>query len=140
MNNFYIRLTQLAQIKGFKSINKFALNGLNYSSSEKLNRLKKEKTNPSVEILLDISNKFEDINIDWLLTGKGEMLKSTGLNAAAEQTENYIKAGPTLDIDLKDELIMMQKKEINRLEKEISRLEIELADCLEQKKHTKVIK
>jgi hypothetical protein len=59
---FFQRLLKLSEYKGFNSLNKFAIEGLNYSSSEKLNRLKKENTNPSVDILLDISNKFEDIN------------------------------------------------------------------------------
>jgi hypothetical protein len=107
MDNFYTRLSQLSEYKGFKSVNKFALDGLNYSSSEKLNRLKKENTNPSVEILLDIANKFEEINIEWLLTGKGEMLrnnvsetKKQSYNLVSESATNYSNK-----IDFKEKLI-----------------------------------
>jgi hypothetical protein len=124
------------------------LKKLNISSFEKkidagnnsIGTIIKRNSNVSGEILSKILNTFLDVNAEWLITGKGEMIKSTGLNAAAEQTEIFEKSAPAIKLDPIDELITMQKKEINRLEKEISRLEIELADCLEQKKHTKVIK
>lgn len=67
--NIFERISQLAKNKGFKSINDFALNGLGYSSSEKINRLKDPKKKPSFEIVSDISNKFEDISVRWLVTG-----------------------------------------------------------------------
>jgi hypothetical protein len=102
-----------------------------------VNNMSKSIGIDKLELVLE---KYSNLNLEWLITGKGEMIKSTGLNAAAEQTEIFEKSAPAIKLDTKDELIMMQKKEINRLEKEISRLEIELADCLEQKKHTKVIK
>ncbi len=75
MNVFYKRISQISEYKGFNSVNKFALDGLNYASSEKINRLKKENASPSIEIIIDITNKFEEINPEWLLTGSGEMLR-----------------------------------------------------------------
>ncbi len=66
---------QVADFYGYKNPNDFAKNALNYNSSEKINRLKGNKNKPSVGILLDISNKFEEINAEWLLTGKGSMIK-----------------------------------------------------------------
>lgn len=74
--NFFERVEAIISYYKISSVNDFALNYLNYKSSEKINRLKKEGTNPSFEILTDISNKFVEINIEWLLTGKGEMLKN----------------------------------------------------------------
>lgn len=123
MDNFYKRLSQLSEYKGFKSVNKFALDGLNYSSSEKLNRLKKENTNPSVEILLDISNKFEEISIDWLLTGKGEMLRDEEnevLNSISEPKpifnknpsdykEKLIATLENINLELRNDKIELQK-------------------------------
>jgi hypothetical protein len=73
---FFERILQIANYYGIKSINIFAKKYLGYDSSEKINRLKKENTSPSFEILNDISNKFENINPGWLLTGNGEMLKN----------------------------------------------------------------
>ena len=68
------RFLQLFENKGIKNPNEFAIL-LNYSSPEKINRLLRDDKNmPSAEILTDIANKFADVNINWLLTGKGSML------------------------------------------------------------------
>lgn len=72
---FFERLMQMIEYKGFSTLNNFAIKALGYSSSEKLNRLKSENNKPSINIIQDISNKFDDISIEWLLFGKGEMLK-----------------------------------------------------------------
>lgn len=71
---YHSRLKEFSELKGYKSINSFALNGLEYSSSEKLNRLKKDGNKPSIDILIDIYNKFKDFNITWFLTGNGDMI------------------------------------------------------------------
>lgn len=34
-------------------------------------------TNPSFDVIEKIANAYPDISLDWLITGKGEMLKST---------------------------------------------------------------
>ena len=75
MTNFFERIMQVANYEGYKNPLDFAKKGLGWQSSEKINRLKDAKKKPSVDILLEISNKFENINSEWLLTGKGEMLK-----------------------------------------------------------------
>jgi len=58
---------------------------LGYNSAEKISRILRDDSNknkPGFDILHDISNKFDEINTEWLLTGKGEMLKSekTGIS------------------------------------------------------------
>jgi hypothetical protein len=97
------------------------LNIKNAKFSEILNL----RMNVGIEEIIEICEIY-NFNLYYIVTGKGEMLNPNSLTGVAEPTENHIKAGPTLDIDLKDELIMMQKKEINRLENA-------LEDCLEQK-------
>lgn len=50
-------------------------NELGYKSSEKIYRLNRsEKARPGFDILLDISNKFENLNMAWLISGKGDMI------------------------------------------------------------------
>lgn len=74
--SFFERILQIVDYYDIKSINNFAKDFLGYSAAEKINRLKRDGTSPSYDILVDITNKFESINPDWLLTGKGEMLKA----------------------------------------------------------------
>lgn len=76
MSNFFDRIKQVADYKGYKNPSDFAKNGLGWTSSEKINRLKDNSKKPSVDILIELSNKFDDINPEWLLLGKGDMLKS----------------------------------------------------------------
>jgi hypothetical protein len=50
---------------------------LGYTSSEKINRLfRKDGAKPGFDIVADIANKFANLNVDWLVTGRGEMLKT----------------------------------------------------------------
>lgn len=68
----------------------FAINGLSYKAVEKLNRLKTPTKSPSYGILNDISNKFEDVNMNWLISGKGEMLaNSPNINFMKEDAPAY---------------------------------------------------
>lgn len=76
-SNIFDRILALSEIKGYKSLRDFSVNGLGYKGSEKLNRLKKKGAAPSIDILLDISNKFSDVSLDWLIVGRGNVIRST---------------------------------------------------------------
>lgn len=103
-SNFFERLLQILDLYGIKTINSFAKDYLNYSSSEKINRLKDETKRPSYEILEDISNKFENIDMNWLVTGRGEMLRKSSENANTQKSDD------------KDYIIDLQKFKITQLE------------------------
>ncbi|MCK0203330.1 hypothetical protein MWN41_09935 [Ornithobacterium rhinotracheale] len=72
-SNLFEKITQISEHYGYNSINDFSINGLGYTSSEKINRLKDPNKKPSIDIINDISNKFE-INLNWLLNDIGEMV------------------------------------------------------------------
>jgi len=92
MKGFYNRIESISTYYNYKSVNDFALSGLAYKSSEKLNRLKNDDNTPSVKIILDISNKFEKINTNWLLTGKGTMfIPGSEKNLVSEPQSKYNK-------------------------------------------------
>ena len=49
---------------------------MGYASSEKINRLfRKDGAKPGFDIIADIANKFVTLNVEWLVTGRGDMLK-----------------------------------------------------------------
>jgi hypothetical protein len=58
--------------------------------------------------LLKFCNYFNDLDVNWLLTGKGAMLKNI---------ENYLTEDDLNQPDTLKELIELQKKLINKLEK-----------------------
>ncbi|HEX8269799.1 MAG TPA: hypothetical protein VF581_07895 [Flavobacterium sp.] len=116
MDNFYGRLLQLAKNKGFKNINDFALNGLKYDSSSKLSRLKDPNKKPSVEILEDISNKFEDVDLHALITGRQLInARAEAVQEIAEPDSRYLLTKDEIILTQK-ELIEMQREKIQRLE------------------------
>lgn len=101
--NFFERILQIIDYYNIKSVNDFAKNYLGYTSSEKINRLKDASKNPSFEILQDISNKFEEINVEWLLMGKGEMLRNSPKNTVIGDN-NFANNGQVINshIDYRD--------------------------------------
>ena len=66
-----------------KVIDHFQYNPLEFSKmlgferADKIYNILNGKFNPSFEILLAITNKFVEINIEWLITGESEMLRKT---------------------------------------------------------------
>lgn len=52
---------------------------LGFDRADKVYNILNGKFNPSYDILLAITNKFVDVNIDWLISGKGTMLKAEKL-------------------------------------------------------------
>lgn len=104
--NFFERLTKLITDKGYKSLNDFAVNGLGYKSSEKLNRLKDDHNKPSLTIIEDIANAFAEVNLNWLIMGTGNMYESAAIKEEPEMKEKFIQ--------LQADYIELQKKFIEK--------------------------
>jgi Predicted transcriptional regulator len=67
---------------------------LGFDRADKIYNLVKNKFNPSYDILSAITNKFVEIDVNWLITGKGSMLKgfqgSVMLNTQISDTEKEL--------------------------------------------------
>jgi len=122
LQNFSARLSYLMEYKGYSNANEFA-RAIGYDRSEKIRRIIRYKDkNPSYEILRDIAKKFADINITWLLTGKGNILLSPELSPelspddAQENKNNHQTNQPiqplaiTVDQTGHDNIIMVDTK------------------------------
>lgn len=96
-------------------------------------------TNPSFEIIKKITNAYPDISLDWLITGKGEMLKRDtegGINLSNVGSGNIANAGTMSNVqpypnnavgsnlavddgivkDDKDQQIILLKEKVQHLE------------------------
>lgn len=69
---------RLKEFMTYKGINASQLAAcLGYRSSEKLHRLfREEGAKPGPDVIMDIANQYPDLNKEWWLTGKGEMLET----------------------------------------------------------------
>ncbi|HMR20208.1 MAG TPA: hypothetical protein PKA53_12975 [Sphingobacterium sp.] len=102
---------RILQIADFKRISKEKfIENLNqkYSNYKGISK----KSAPSAEVIAEISSKHPDINVEWVLTGTGEMLKSNIDNPRSDNDT----------IVAQKKLIALQEKEIARLEKEVAEL------------------
>lgn len=100
----------------------------------------KRNTNLTGDLLSKILNTFQDINTEWLITGKGEMLKSKVSNNNLEAKANFEKNLALTDIafydiqiseeklknaikriELLEELVESYKLEIKTLKNELSK-------------------
>ncbi len=119
-NVFYLRLREFYKSLGYKNDRAFSVNALGYNGSEKINRLKKDGNKPSIDILKDISNKFENFNLHWYITGKGEMLLSDNENCSSAPPSSSELTLESLDLEIK------------RKDFEIKGLVIELTELKEE--------
>ena len=90
ISNFSKRLYEFMKECGFRNSHEFS-NYLGYKYSEKINRLFRGPNNkPSYSILSDIAAKFPSLNLDWLITGKGNMFHAKvqlGAVSSFQQTD-----------------------------------------------------
>lgn len=94
-------MMHVAHEQGYKNANDLAKR-LGYSSPEKLYRLERnENAKPSVDIITDFANLFENIDVRWILTGNGSPYISrytpdqTPTNSKDEDILNAPSVSPT---------------------------------------------
>lgn len=114
--------------------NSFAV-ALEYPSNTKIQRLTKEPNKPSIDILNDISNKFDNVNIDWIVTGKGEMFKSKAADPdALKKCEDEKNRLVSVVLDQTDEIKRLKRS----VKYDVEQLnEVQLNEPLEKYKQKK---
>lgn len=64
------------------------------------------RNNPSLDVMLKILHRYPQLNPDWLLFGKGEMLRSS--DSSIEQEEDQVKTPPQLHLMADDHVEVSQ--------------------------------
>jgi transcriptional regulator with XRE-family HTH domain len=67
------RINKIMEMKGMNSTQFAAITGIGTAT---LSHIFSGRTHPSTEVVTKILEKFTDISPDWLLLGKGEMLRT----------------------------------------------------------------
>lgn len=95
---------RLKEFIDYKRLNSLTFSQeLGYNNSEKISRLfRNEGAKPSCDIIEDISNKFEELNIDWWITGKGRMLKSQTTKNTFTSNKKILSTGNVINIPITD--------------------------------------
>ncbi len=79
--NVALRFKELLDILGL-NVPSFA-KALQYSRADKLYNILNGVYYPSFEILSDITKFFEDVNVDYLITGRGQLLQTENSSGVA---------------------------------------------------------
>ena len=87
---------------------------------------------PSFEVIKKIMQKYPDIDLEWLILGKGEMWKPQKPDTKKTQDQQSTLISKTIEQEVKkqteifEKLLESQKREINTLTSYVTRLEKEL--------------
>ncbi|MEY2666991.1 MAG: hypothetical protein RLZZ384_1162 [Pseudomonadota bacterium] len=89
-----------------------------------LSEVESGKNRPSSELIAGIANAFDDINIEWLLTGKGEMLKHSANSIDLSKVEQILELIEPLNDERKNEVLrtIVEKRRIYEIEDFVTQL------------------
>lgn len=104
--------SRIEEVRIYKRISKLDLSKLlGWSSVHPFNGIIKGKKNLTLEKLILIKTNFPDIDMNWLLTGKGKMLER--INAEKSIADLSAENGQLKNQVLKSEAIIDTLKETN---------------------------
>ena len=80
--------------------------------------------NPSTSVIVNIVDAFNDINIEWLLTGKGEMIKADAEDNHSVNIMQIMELIEVMNNKQKHEILeyIIEKKRIYELENLVKQL------------------
>ena len=93
-----------------------------YPESNLSNFLTGKTTNPRIELMEALANHFPELDLVWLLSGTGTMLRERAALEADKATIAELRAEEPEEIDqpiTMKEIVALLKKRVNELEREI---------------------
>jgi transcriptional regulator with XRE-family HTH domain len=113
---------RITLIRKYKLLNQKTFSEITGVARSTLSEVESGKNRPSSELIAGIANAFNDINIEWLLTGKDEMLKFN-INGMSK-VEQILELVEPLNDSRKDELLrtIIEKRRIYEIEDFVTQL------------------
>lgn len=113
---------RITLIRKYKLLNQKIFSEITGVARSTLSEVESGKNRPSSELIAGIANAFNDINIEWLLTGKDEMLKFD-INGMSK-VEQILELVEPLNDNRKDELLrtIIEKRRIYEIEDFVTQL------------------
>jgi len=131
MSNLGERITIL---RNYKNMNQKEFSEFIECPRSSLSEIENGKRSPNIELIVGISNRCKEINIDWLLTGVGEMQKAlpsplppTEERRVAQVDRRTLKMQELLDgLDMTQQQEILsaiaEKKRINEMQRQLDQL------------------
>jgi transcriptional regulator with XRE-family HTH domain len=80
---------RIDKIKSYKGLNYSKLGKILGYSDVQMGNICKNKSLPKVDIINKIKENFPEINLEWVLFGKSEMIKSSKVNVKKDATNDF---------------------------------------------------
>jgi hypothetical protein len=128
-----LQFVETMNIKKEKFYQETSLCGANFRGKSAESELSCDK----IAIILRV---YDDLNPDWLLLGKGQMLRTDSTSETTSPTQSDNPASNPLDnpdkhiIELQDKLIKQLEHRIETIESENDNLRVEIAELQKQLK------
>ena len=112
-STIFDRILLIIEKKGIKNVAELATM-LGYDKPQKIYRLKQEEdSKPSYDIIHDFTIKFEDLNVRWFITGKGEPFMENYVNNTVKEPHiNYLLTVEVQQLRDKVNELEIEKKSI----------------------------
>jgi transcriptional regulator with XRE-family HTH domain len=108
--NIFSRIIEYIDFKGI-SKNEFSVKiGL---SNSYMTKMEKSKGNVGSQVIEKIVRVYPDLNLYWLITGEGSMLKQDNTQLAPDQSD--LPPGPCRQCELRERLLAAQEERIAEL-------------------------
>ena len=101
---------------------------IGYSAQVVFNIVSGRKTKPSFDVINAIISTNDNICVDWLITGKGSMLKSEAKGGLSQNItgDSNIQSGKSTNVANDTSAVLECKKKVQRLENELKECKIKL--------------
>jgi len=91
-------LDRLEEIRINERLNKKEFEGIIGKSSGYIGTLKKNKGVPGSDVIIKVSENFANYNMDWVISGRGDMLKSeNNPSLANDEQDDYKVSGAEIN-------------------------------------------
>jgi transcriptional regulator with XRE-family HTH domain len=113
-----------------RNLSQEELASLSGVSQQTISNIIKGKNAPSGEVLAKIAKEYPDLNLNWLMTGKGKMMNNKDIEdlPRIESNEDNL----LVVLNLKENMILSQKEHLSDLKETIS-LQKEIIRNLKQR-------
>jgi hypothetical protein len=96
MKTFNVRLKQLIEILGYSSARKFDME-IGAVESQTASVTGPKQITPKIDYIQKVKSRFPHVNLDWLISGEGEMF-----NVSQEEKTKVLEDNKKLEAEVQD--------------------------------------
>lgn len=119
---------RIVAIRYYKSLKQKEFSEILKIPRSSISEIESGKRSPNVDLIVGISTHFKDINLDWLLTGEGDMRREAKNDWLIGQDKAAFDYYLALRPEQRREIlaVIQEKKRVNELESRLDQLQMKV--------------